>query len=165
LIKKPIPLQEDHELNDFQCGVEALNLYLKQYARQSQKREGTRTYVVLKDNEVIGYYTLVFGAIEWRDAPDSVKKGLGKYPIPVLIIARLAVDQKWSGKGLGGGLLVDALQRALIASEIAGLKAIVVDAKNKEAISFYEKHGFRAFSGKINRLFITITELRREAHF
>jgi GNAT superfamily N-acetyltransferase len=162
LIKKPCPLQEGHDVANFQCGVEALNSYLKHYARQSQKRDGSRTYVALEVNQVIGYYTLVFGAIEWKDAPDYIKKGLGKYPIPILIIARLAVDKKWSGKGLGNNLLIDALRRAVTAAEIAGLKAVVVDAKNNDAKKFYEKRGFRAWPINPNCLFVTIAELRRE---
>ena len=108
-------------------------------------------------------YIFCIGAIEWKDAPDSVKKGLGKYPIPILIIAKLAVDKKWSGKGLGSSLLLDALQKAITASEIAGLKTIIVDAKDEQAKTFYEKHGFRTFPINAKRLLITIAELKREA--
>ncbi|MBZ0186854.1 MAG: GNAT family N-acetyltransferase, partial [Candidatus Obscuribacterales bacterium] len=118
--RKPCPLAEVHDIASFDCGVEALDSYLKRYARQTQKREGARTYVVLEGNRVVAFYTIVFGGIEWTDAPEVVRKGLGKYPIPVLIIARLAVDREWHGKGLGKSLLLDALKRAMAASEIAG---------------------------------------------
>jgi GNAT superfamily N-acetyltransferase len=162
MMKEPCPLQEGHDINHFDCGVEALNTYLKRYARQTQRREGARTYVVLEDNRVIAYYTIVFGGIAWIDAPDYVRQGLGKYPIPIMTIARLAVDVGWVNKGLGNSLLLDALKRAIAASEIAGLRAIVVDTKNNAAKRFYEKRGFRPWPTDSNRLFITMTELKRE---
>lgn len=162
-MKEPCPLQEGHDVSSFDCGVEPLNEYLKRYARQTQKREGARTYVVLDNNKVVAYYTIVFGGIDWKDSPEHVRKGLGKYPIPVMMLARLAVDTRWSGKGLGNSLLLDALKRALAASEIAGLRAVVVDAKDDTAKHFYEKRGFRPWPLESNRLFVTIPELKREA--
>jgi GNAT superfamily N-acetyltransferase len=161
-MKKPCPLEEGHDTGSFDSGVEALDTYLKRYARQTQKREGARTYVVLEANQVIAFYTIVFGAIAWNDAPEHVRKGLGKYPIPIMMLGRLAVDKGWAGKGLGNSLLLDALQRALAASEIAGLRAVVVDAKDDHAKRFYEKHGFRSWPVGSNRLFVTIPELKRE---
>ena len=101
MIEPPCPLHESHDISRFDCGVEALNTYLKQYAQQAQKRDGARTYVVRKDNLVVAYYTIVFGSIVWNAAPDNVRKGLGKYPIPVMIVARLAVDKRWADRGLG----------------------------------------------------------------
>ena len=162
-MQDPCPLQEGHDLSSFDCGVEVLNTYLKRFARQTQKRDGARTYVVVEDNRVIAYYTIVFGGIDWNEAPEHVRKGLGKYPIPIMMIARLAVDKGGSGKGLGNSLLLDAVRRALAASEIAGLRAVVVDAKDDAAKRFYEKRGFRAWPTDSNRLFITITELKRDA--
>lgn len=163
MMEAPCPLQEGHDINSFDCGVEALNTYLKHYARQTQKRQGARTYVVAEDNRVIAYYTIVFGGIDWKDAPDHVRKGLGKYPIPVMIVARLAVDKGWAHKGLGNSLLLDAVDRAIAASEIAGLRAVVVDAKDDTAKSFYEKRGFRPWPIGSNRLFVTLLELKKEA--
>jgi len=162
-MKEPCPLEDGHDTSSFDCGVEALNTYLKRYARQTQKREGARTYVVLDANRIVAYYTIVFGGIAWEDAPEHVRKGLGKYPIPIMMLGRLAVDKGWAGKGLGNSLLLDALQRALAASEIAGLRAVVVDAKDDAAKRFYEKRGFRAWPADSNRLFVTIPELKREA--
>jgi GNAT superfamily N-acetyltransferase len=159
----PCPIEDGFDTSEFDSGVEALDTYLKRYARQTQKREGARTYVVLEASRVIAYYTLVFGAIEWTEAPENVRKGLGKYPIPILILARLAVDRNWAGKGLGNSLLLDALQRAMAASEIAGLRAVVVDAKDDVSKRFYEKRGFRAWPVDAKRLFVTMLELKREA--
>jgi GNAT superfamily N-acetyltransferase len=162
-MKEPCPLEDSHDTSSFDCGEEALNTYLKRYAHQTQKREGARTYVVLDANRVIAYYTIVFGGINWTDAPERVRKGLGKYPIPVLVLARLAVDKSVAGKGIGNSLLLDALKRALAASEIAGLRAVLVGAKDDSAIRFYEKRGFRAWPAGSNRMFVTLTELKREA--
>ncbi len=162
-MNKPCPLEEGHDTSSFESGVEALDTYLKRYARQTQKREGARTYVVLEANQVVAYYTIVFSAIAWHEAPEHVRKGLGKYPIPIIILGRLAVDKKLAGKGLGNSLLLDALQRALAASEIAGLRAVVVDAKDDTAKHFYEKRGFRSWPVGSNRLFVTIPELKRDA--
>lgn len=162
-MKEPCPLEDGHDTSSFDCSVEGLNVYLKRYARQTQKREGARTYVVLADGKVVAYYTIVFGGIDWNDSPEHVRKGLGKYPIPIMILARLAVDKNWSGKGLGNSLLLDALKRALAASGIAGLRAVVADAKNDTARSFYEKRGFRPCPVGSNRLFVTIPELKNEA--
>jgi GNAT superfamily N-acetyltransferase len=162
-MKDPCPLKEGHDTASFDCGVEALNNYLKRYARQTQKREGARTYVVVAENRVVAYYTIVFGGIDWKDAPEHMRKGLGKYPIPIILIARLAVDKAWAGKGLGNSLLLDALKRAIAASEIAGLRAVVVDAKDNVAKRFYEKRGFRPWPVGSNRLFVTLPELKNEA--
>lgn len=162
-MKDPCPLEDGHDTSSFDCGVEALNTYLKRYARQTQKREGARTYVAVDDDRVVAYYTIVFGGIDWKDAPEHVRKGLGKYPIPIMTIARLAVDRAWAGKGLGNSLLLDALQRAVAASEIAGLRAVVVDAKDEAAKQFYEKRGFRSWPVGSNRLFVTMSELKKEA--
>lgn len=162
-MKDPCPLEEGHDIVSFDCGVEALNTYLKRYARQTQKREGARTYVAVEDNRVVAFYTVVFGGIDWKDAPEDVRKGLGKYPIPIILIARLAVDKSWVGKGLGNSLLLDALKRAIAASEIAGLRAVVVDAKDDMAKRFYEKRGFRPWPVESNRLFVTLPELKNEA--
>lgn len=162
-MNKPCPLEEGHDTSSFDSGVEALDTYLKRYARQTQKREGARTYVVLEGYQVVAYYTILFGGIAWEDAPEHVRKGLGKYPIPVMMLARLAVDKGWAGKGLGNSLLLDAVERALAASEIAGLRAVVVDAKDEAAKRFYGKRGFRPWPVDSNRLFVTIPELKRDA--
>lgn len=162
-MRGPCPLEDGHDTSSFDCGVEALNTFLKRYAGQTQKREGARTYVVLDAKRIVAYYTIVFGGIDWQDAPEHVRKGLGKYPIPIMMLGRLGVDKGYAGKGLGNSLLLDALHRALAASEIAGLRAVVVDAKDDAAKRFYEKRGFRAWPADANRLFVTIPELKREA--
>jgi len=158
---RPSHLDKGHDSSQFDCGIELLNVYLQQYARQNQKKEGARTYVVLDGERIIGYYTLVFGSVSWLEAPEKLKSGLGKYPIPVLLIARLAVDKFYAGRGLGSDLLQDALRRSVLASEIAGLCAVIVDAKNEQARKFYLGQNFHAFPEDPMRLFLTMAELKK----
>lgn len=157
------PLSLGHDLSQFDCGIEALNTYLQRYARQNQEKEAARTYVAVEAGRVIGYYTLVFAGVSWSEAPADLRKGLGKYPVPALLIARLAVDKSASGRGVGTDLLQDALLRAIAASEIAGLRAVIVDAKNYEARQFYLKRGLRSFPDNPMRLFLTMVELKKGA--
>src|SRR5205807_9714306 len=109
---------------------------------------------------IVGYYTLVYGSTEWDDAPEKIRKGLGKYPIPILLLARLAIDLREKGRGLGKGLLKDALLRAVSAADIAGLRAVVVHAKDDNAKAFYEYFGFIASPTNPYRLFLTIKDIK-----
>jgi GNAT superfamily N-acetyltransferase len=131
-----------HDRAPFDCGVEALNVYLKQYALQNQRKGIVRNYVTCRGMRIVGYYSLAYGSAAQTDAPPAITKGIGKYPIPLMILARLAVDLGEKGQGLGTALLKNAVLRTLQAAEIAGLKAIVVKAKTTEASAFYEKYGF-----------------------
>jgi predicted N-acetyltransferase YhbS len=155
-------LEKGHDKAGFDCGKQQLNEYLQKFARQTQERDGSRTYVALEGNQVIAYYTLVVGDVEWKDCPPELSKGLGKYPIPVLIIARLAVDRRFHGAGLGIGMIKDAFNRALAVSDIAGVAAVIVDAKDKEAKAYYErkKIGFTPIPGDSMRLYIPISIIR-----
>lgn len=130
-------------INEFDCGVSELNNYLKKFAYQNHQAGSSRVYIVTgEENKVVAFYTLSFGSISYSDAPDRVKKGLGKYPVPVILLARLAVDKTQQGKGLGQALVKDAILRAYQASEIAGLRAILIHAKDEQAKNFYEQFGF-----------------------
>jgi GNAT superfamily N-acetyltransferase len=136
----PVPIGSLHVTDPFDCGTEPLNVYLKQYAGQNERRGGSRTYVIAgRDNRVVGYYTLAVGSVEPGNAPASVAKGLGKYPIPVIILARLATDKSIQGKGFGLALLKDALRRALNVSREVGVRAVLVHAKDKRACDWYKK--------------------------
>ncbi len=135
-------LLREHDRSQFDCGVPALNDFLKQFALQNQKKDGSRTYVATRENRVIGYYTLAYSSVGVDDAPPTVRAGLGRYPIPVLLMARLAVDLSEKGTGLGKGLLRDAILKVPQAAEIAGLRAMLVHAKDDSAKAFYEKFGF-----------------------
>ena len=152
------PLDSGHERTSFDCGVPALNLYLRNYALQNQKKGMVRNYVTTRADSkvVVAYYSLVYAAIEQTRLPAKIVKGLGKYDIPVMLLARLAVDHREQGKGLGKALLKDAILRTLQAAEIAGLKVLLVHAKDEAAADFYRKHGFEPVVDDPLKLFLPV---------
>lgn len=156
----PVPLTRGHDRGPFDCGVTALNEYLRQYALQNQKKNAARTYVATRGNRVVGYYTLAYGSVALEEAPSSVKAGLAKHPVPVILLARLAVDLGERGRGLGAGLLKDAVLRTLQAAEIAGLRAVIVHAKDDAARTFYEKFGFEPSPTDAYHLFLKISSIK-----
>jgi predicted N-acetyltransferase YhbS len=117
--------------------------------------------VTCRDTRVVGYYSLAYGSVAQTEAPAPLTKGIGKYPIPVMILARLAVDLQEKGQGLGKALLKDAVLRTLQAADIAGLKAIFVQAKDQDAEQFYARHGFIPSPGDPLRLFFPLDPLRK----
>jgi predicted N-acetyltransferase YhbS len=127
-------LRRSHEVDEFDCGREALNRFLARYAFQNQQASASQTYVALANETVAGYYTLVVGQVEFDAAT--------RRPVPIMLLARLAIATSWQGKGLGAGLLKDAMQRTLHAADIAGIRAFAVHAKDDEARAFYEHFGF-----------------------
>jgi GNAT superfamily N-acetyltransferase len=137
-------LQRDHKIDTFDCGQEALNRFLIRYALQNQQAGASQTYVALEGDEerVTGYYTLVVGQIEYSAAPERLTKGLARHPVPIMLLARLAVATRWQSKGLGAGLLKDAMLRTLQAADIAGIRAFAVHAKDDAARAFYEHFDF-----------------------
>ncbi|MCC7035493.1 MAG: GNAT family N-acetyltransferase [Acidobacteria bacterium] len=135
-------LTRTHVVESFDCGKEALNRFLVRYALQSQQAGASQTYVGLVDDELVGYYTLAFGSVDHATAPERIGKGLARHPIPLMVLARLAVSNNWQGQGVGSALLKDAVLRTLQAAEIAGLRALAVHAKGHEASAFHERYGF-----------------------
>ncbi len=158
-LSPPILLTRSHDRSRFDCGVLALDEYLKQYALQNQKRHAARIYVATRGNRIVGYYTLAFGSVGVDEAPTSVKAGLAKHPIPVILLARLAVDTTERGQGLGAGLLKDALLRTVQAAEIAGLRAMIVHAKDDAAKAFYEKYGFEPSPIDNYHLYLKVSDI------
>jgi GNAT superfamily N-acetyltransferase len=155
------PLDKLQDRTGFDCEVEPLNDYLKKYALQNQKKDAARTYVATNEkNQIIGYYTLVFGSVSVEATTPEISAGLGKYPIPVILLARLAIDKNQKGKGLGKALVRDALLRAIRASEIAGLRAFLVHAKDISAKAFYEKLGFQPSPHNEFHLFLKMSEIK-----
>ncbi len=140
---RPRPLQRDDRCEDFDCGSEPLNDYLQRFAWTNQQAGAARTYVATRGKRVVGYYTLVYASIEHQAAAPRIRQGMARHPIPVMLLARLAVDRGEQGQGLGKGLMKDALLRTLQAAEIAGLRAVIVHAKDAAAKAFYEKFGFQ----------------------
>lgn len=135
-----------HQLQGFDCGNESLSRWLHVSAGQSQRRDVARTYVAVNDaNRVVGYYTLVAGQVEHSDASGSVSKGVSPhFPIPVGLVARLAVATTHQGQGLGTDLLREALRRIVAASEHVGIRAVLVHAIDERAAAFYLRLGFEA---------------------
>lgn len=130
-----------HERDEFDCGVAELNVYLQKYASQHQRKGVGRTYVATETGaaRVLGYYTISASAVAF----DAVPENLPRHPIPVALIGRLAVDSVARGHRLGETLLIHALGSAQRVAEIAGVYAVVVDALDKQAKSFYLKYGFK----------------------
>jgi len=153
-------LQRDHAIEQFDCGSEPLNRFLIRFALQNQQAGASQTYVALADEEVAGFYTLVAGQVEFDGAHERLKKGLARHPVPILLLARLAIAVKWQGKKLGAGLLKDAMLRSLQASEIAGIRALVVHAKDDSAKAFYEHLGFVASPSDPLHLFRLMKDIR-----
>ncbi len=140
----PVPLGEAHRLDAFDCGVDSLNDWLKRRAQANQVSGASRTYVAA-DTEglVAGYYCLASGALALAQAPGGVRRNMPD-PIPMAILGRLAVDRNWQGQGLGAALLRDAVERTQAASNILGIRGLLVHALSDEAKAFYERYGFVA---------------------
>ena len=153
-------LQRGHAVEGFDCGSEALNRFLIRHALQNEQAGASRTYVALDDTEIAGYYTLVVGQVEHSAAPERLKKGLARHPVPIMLLARLAIATHWQGKGLGSGLLKDAMLRTLEAADIAGIRAFAVHAKDDAARAFYERFDFVASPSDPYHLFRLLKDIR-----
>ena len=143
------PLAREHDRKRFDCGVPALNEFIRRQARQQQAKNIGRTFVAVTvdppDKRVLGFYTLAAASIAFEHLPTDISKRLPRYPVPAARIGRLAVDNTMQGKGLGAALLRNALLRvANVAQTDLGILAVIIDAKNEEAKRFYESCGFIA---------------------
>jgi GNAT superfamily N-acetyltransferase len=141
-LSSPVPLEASHDLSAFDCGVPALNEYLKKFALVNHRNQSARTYVARRGEGVVGYYTLAAGSVRREDTPTRVARGLSRHPVPILLLARLAVDRGEQGRGVGAGLLKDALLRAAQAADLIGCRAVLVHAKDQAARAFYQRFGF-----------------------
>ena len=154
-------LRPDHKIEGFDCGREELNRYLLRYVWQNQQAGAAQTYVGLVGDFVIGYHTLAVGQVSREEAPERLTKGLARHPVPVMLLARLAVDRRWHGQGVGKALLKDAMQRTLQAADIAGIRAIAVHAKDEEARTFYQRFDFMPSPTDPMHLYVLLKDLRR----
>ncbi|NWF72805.1 MAG: GNAT family N-acetyltransferase [Nitrospirae bacterium] len=153
-------LQQRHTVETFDCGRVELNRFLQQYALQNQHSGGSQTYVGLVDQTVVGYYALAVGSVDQEDAPGRVKKGLARHSIPIMLLARLAVDHHWQKRGIGAALLKDATLRTLQAADIAGIRALVVHAKDDIAEGFYTHFDFLPSPSDPLHLFLLLKDVR-----
>jgi len=147
-------------VTSFDCGQPALNQFLQRYALLNQKANSAQTYVCCKAGEVTGFYSLAVGSVEPATAPGRITKGLARHPVPVMILARLAVDRSHQGAGLGAALLKDALLRTLQAADIAGIRTLIVHAKDDAARVWYEKWGFEPSPTDPYHLFLLLKDLK-----
>jgi GNAT superfamily N-acetyltransferase len=154
-------LRPDHKIEGFDCGREELNRYLLRYAWQNQQAGAAQTYVGLAGDAVIGYHTLAVGQVSRQEAPGRLTKGLARHPVPLMLLARLAVDRRWQRQGIGKALLKDAMQRTLQAADIAGIRAFAVHAKDEEARRFYQKFDFIPSPTDPLHLFVLLKDVRR----
>ena len=153
-------LDGSHERSGFHCGVPSLDNYLHKQASQDMKRRISRVFVATtpaNPHTIVGYYTLSTLSIELDQLPDSVARKLPRHPVPAALLGRLAVDQQARGHGVGRMLLVNAIQRTLAVSDQIAIYAIIVDAIDEQARSFYEQFGFSLLdSGGHRRLFLPL---------
>jgi GNAT superfamily N-acetyltransferase len=154
-------LARHHAVEDFDCGQAALNRFLLRFALSSQQANAAQTYVGLADAEIVGFYTLVVGEVAYADAPERLTQGLARHPVPLMLLARLAVGVRWQGRGIGAGLLKDAMRRTVQVAEIVGIRALAAHAKDAVARAFYAHFGFVASPTDPLHLFILTKDLRR----
>jgi GNAT superfamily N-acetyltransferase len=119
-------LRPDHPIESFDCGREELNRYLLRYAWQNQQAGAAQTYLGFAGDAVVGYYTLAIRHVMQEEAPERPTKGLARHPVPIMLLARLALDRRWQRQGVGPALLKDAMLRTLQAAYIAGIRAFAV---------------------------------------
>lgn len=161
-LSKVEPISEFLDVSRFDCGDhESLNHWLKRFALTSQKNESARTYVVHRNGRVVGYYSIAAGSVSVDESPARVAKGLARHPIPVILLARLAIDKDEKGTGLGKALLKDALARIAQAADIVGARAVLVHAIDQKAKQFYEHFDFEPSPIHELQLMLLMKDLRR----
>ncbi len=157
----PEPLGPQHRLEGFDCGKPALNDWLLRHARQAQGSGSAKTFVVVDDDRVAGYFSLTVGQIDTLDAPERIRKGMGQYPLPVVILARLAVSTTDQGRGIGIGLLQEAIRRTMLIAEHAGIRAMLTHPIDEDATRFYTRFGFIASPLREQQLLLLLKDARR----
>jgi GNAT superfamily N-acetyltransferase len=151
----------EDETDSFECGQDDLNRFLKRFALANQAANAAQTYVTCRANRVVGYYSLAVGSVRREDSPTRAIKGMARHPVPVMILARLAVDRSSQGSGIGKALLKDALLRTAQAADIAGIRALVVHAKDHDARRWYEQFDFEPSPTDPLHLFLLLKDLQK----
>ena len=159
----PEPLGPRHSLEGFDCGKPSLNDWLLRHARQAQSSGSAKTFVVGEGDRVAGYFSLAVGQVDTLEAPERFRKEMGLYPIPVVILARLAVDQRDRRHGLGVGLLKDAIRRTLLIADHAGIRALLTHPIDGDAARFCGRLGFEASPLREQQLLLLLKDARRLA--
>ena len=157
----PQALGLSHRLDEFDCGKPALTAWLLHHARQAQASGSARTFVVCEQDRVAGYYSLTVGQIDTLEAPERIRRGMGQYPIPLVILARLAVDLDYQKRGLGFSLLQDAIMRTVSIADQAGIRGLLTHPNDAEADAFYRRFGFEPTPTPDRQLILLLKDARR----
>jgi GNAT superfamily N-acetyltransferase len=155
-------LAAPHRLEGFDCGKPALNDWLLRHARQAQGSGSAKTFVVAEDDDrVAGYFSLTVGQVDTLEAPERIRRGMGQYPVPVVILARLAVSLEDQGRGIGFGMLQDAIRRTRLIAEQAGIRAMLTHPIDEDAARFYARFGFIASPLREQQLLLLLKDARK----
>ena len=156
-------LKRRHDRSRFDCGSASLDRYVREMASQDVRRRMARVFVAVPEGgvEVAGFYTLSAGRIARGALPEAAARRLPRYPAPLALLGRLAVDRGHGGRGLGPSLLADALRRVARAGETVAVYAMVVDAKDERAQTFFERFGFVRLPDTGRRLFLPMAAVAR----
>ena len=156
-------LRRTHNVEQFTCGQSELDRFLIRHALQAQQSNSSQIYVAVSDDEIVGFYTIVAGEVQHSQAPERVVKGMSRHPIPLLVLARLGVHVNAQGRGIGSGLLLDALGRTLQVADVIGVRALAVHAKDDRAVAFYRHFGFTPSPTDTRHLFMIVKDIRLSA--
>jgi predicted N-acetyltransferase YhbS len=157
------PLAAQHRLTEFDSGKPALNDWLLRHAAQAQASGSARTFVAVDGQRVAGYFSLTVGQVDTAEVAERVRKGMGSSPIPVVVLARLAVSVPDQGKGIGAVLLQEAIMRTLQLAEIAGVRALLTHPNDDQAASFFRRFGFEASPIREQQLLLLLKNARKAA--
>ncbi len=160
--RPPHPLAVQRRLEGFDCGKPTLNHWLLHHARQAQTGGSARTFVVVdEENRVAGFFSLTVGQVDTVEAPERIRAGMGRFPLPVVILARLAVSRESQGCGIGVGMLQDAIRRTLVIAEQAGIRAILTHPIDENAARFYTRFGFIPSPLRQQQLLLLLKDARK----
>ena len=157
----PQALDDSHRLDSFDCGKPALNDWLARHAMQAQASGSAKTYVIADGDRIGGYFSLTVGQVDSFDAPERVRKGMGSYPIPVVVLARLAVALQDQGRGIGTGMLQEAIRRTVAIAEHAGVRALLTHPIDEVATNFYQRFGFEPSPIREQQLLLLLKDARK----
>jgi predicted N-acetyltransferase YhbS len=158
-LSAPEPIGTNHQIGDFSSGVVSLDEWLKRRALSNQASGAARTFVACEANRVVGYYALASGAVNVAAAPGRFRRNMPD-PIPVVVLARLAVDRAYQGRSLGRALVRDAVRRVVNAADAIGIRGIIVHAISDDAKAFYLALGFEPSPIEPMTLMVTLTDIR-----
>jgi GNAT superfamily N-acetyltransferase len=149
-----------HDVRSFESGNAELDGWLQRHGLAAQQMDSARTFLLLEGGRILGYFSLTMGSVRRDEAPRRLVRGMAGYPVGMVLLARLAVDQSEQGKGRGALLLAEALRKAVAAGEAAAARLVVVDAIDEQAASFYRQHGFVPAPDHPLRLYRRMSDIR-----